>query len=91
MKRLYAIFSMATPSTVHTMTAASIATAGEVDAEDTAVKMTNPPIMMTSPCAKFNIFAIPYTIVYPSAISAYTLPRLMPLIRYDKKFIKLPS
>ena len=45
------------------------------------------PTMMTSPWAKFSILAIPYTIVYPSAMSAYTLPRLMPLIRCDKKVI----
>jgi len=43
--------------------------------------------MMTSPWAKFSILAIPYTIVYPSAMIAYTLPRLMPLIRCDKKVI----
>lgn len=67
---LYAIFSMVTPSTVQTMIAQTIATPADVCIEETAVKMTKPPIMMTSPCAKFSIFAIPYTIVYPSAISA---------------------
>ena len=42
---------------------------------------------MTSPWAKFNILAIPYTIVYPSAISAYTLPKLIPLIKWATKLI----
>ena len=34
------------------------------------ITATYAPIMITSPCAKFNILAIPYTIVYPSAINA---------------------
>ena len=37
--------------------------------------------MMTSPWAKFSILAMPYTMVYPSAMIAYTLPRLSPLTR----------
>ena len=41
----------------------TIATSGEVPAELTAVNMTKPPIMITSPCAKFSILAMPYTIV----------------------------
>src|SRR3954454_4381466 len=31
-----------------------------------------------SPCAKFSSFRIPYTIEYPSAMSAYTLPCVTP-------------
>ena len=37
--------------------------------------------MMTSPWAKLSILAMPYTMVYPRAMMAYTLPRLIPLIR----------
>ena len=44
--------------------------AGEVAEELIAVNTTKPPIIITSPWAKFSIFAIPYTMVYPSAISA---------------------
>ena len=46
-----------------------------------AQKAMYAPIMMTSPCAKLSILAMPYTIVYPRAMIAYTLPRLMPLHR----------
>ena len=48
------------------------------------------PTMMTSPWAKLSIFAMPYTMVYPSAIIAYTLPRPIPFIRLVNKFIKSP-
>ena len=64
-----------------------MAITGDVAAELIAVNTTNPPIIIISPWAKLSILAMPYTIVYPRAISAYTLPRLTPLIRYDKKFI----
>ena len=40
-----------------------IAMAGEASEELIAVKTTKPPIIITSPWAKFSIFAIPYTIV----------------------------
>ena len=45
--------------------------------------------MIISPCAKFSIFAMPYTMVYPKAIIAYTPPRLRPLIKVPIKFIRV--
>src|SRR5438128_9313911 len=41
---------------------------------------TTAPTMYTSPCAKLISRSTPYTIVYPSAISAYVAPTDSPLI-----------
>ena len=43
--------------------------------------------MIKSPWAKFSIFAIPYTMVYPRAMIAYILPRLKPFTSDVKKLI----
>ena len=60
---LYATASMTTPATVQITTERMIARIGDILALVTAVRITNAPTMITSPCAKFSIFAIPYTIV----------------------------
>src|SRR5580658_8812838 len=41
--------------------------------------------MYTSPCAKLMSRKTPYTIVYPSAMSAYTVPMESPLMSCCKK------
>ena len=44
------------------------------------VQLVSAPTMSTSPCAKLMRPMMPYTIVYPSATSAYILPRTRPLM-----------
>ena len=55
----------------------------------TATYKVYAPTIMISPCAKLIIFAIPYTIVYPSAIRAYILPVLSPFINCSIRFINI--
>ena len=61
---------MVTPNIVHTATAASTPTMGSPPIVLTTVNVVKPPTMMISPWAKFSIFAIPYTMVYPRAMIA---------------------
>ena len=61
---------MVMPSNVHTSIASRMQTAGGSFQYWAALKIMNAPTMITSPCAKFSILAIPYTIVYPSAMMA---------------------
>ncbi len=70
LKGLYAIYSMAIPRTVHNITAKSIPAKVGSPCILTAKNTAKPPTIITSPWAKFNILAMPYTIVYPRAIIA---------------------
>ena len=56
---LYAIRSIKIPSTVHTITAATIARIGDIPAFIIVISAIYAPIIITSPWAKFSIFAIP--------------------------------
>ena len=62
LKGLYAAFSVRIPKTVQTITETKIAR-GTFPNAIIVVKIAYAPTMIISPCAKFNIFAIPYTIV----------------------------
>ena len=55
--------AIVTPSTVHTPMAASTHSAGGNPQYWDAQKAIYAPTMMTSPCAKLSILAMPYTIV----------------------------
>ena len=78
---LYAIRSIVMPRRVQTTIARIIESQGFIPPWQNVKNTTYPPTMMISPWAKFSILAMPYTIVYPRAISAYTLPSDMPLTR----------
>lgn len=58
-----ALALITTPNTVHTTTESITAGTGPIPPLVTAVRITKAPTMITSPWAKFSIFAIPYTIV----------------------------
>ena len=47
--------------------------------------MMSPDHMNTSPCAKLMSLRMPYTIVYPMAISAYCPPTAMPARIYGNQ------
>ena len=66
----YASPSMVIPSTVQRTMAASSAPTGGSPQYCRAQKATYAPTMIMSPWAKFSIFAIPYTMVYPRAMMA---------------------
>ena len=66
----YASPSIVMPKTVHTTIAAKIATMGGRPQYCSPQKAIYAPTMIMSPWAKFSILAMPYTIVYPSAMMA---------------------
>ena len=86
---LYASLSITIPKTVHAPIATKSAIHPFIPTYIDIMNETYPPTMMTSPCAKFSILDIPYTMVYPSAMIAYTLPRLRPEIKLFNKFITI--
>ena len=77
---LYAAFSISTPSTVQPITAAISAIMGLAAKRAIIIHAMYAPTIITSPWAKFNSIIIPYTMLYPSATSAYIEPDCRPFI-----------
>ena len=88
LRGLYATFSITTPRITVAITTTTIERYHGIIKSTIAKIMNYAAIIKISPCAKFMRRSIPYTIVYPIAMSAYMPPIDMPVKQYERKVVK---